>query len=409
MLQDNRRALKACSLTCKAMFASTRHLIHQTLHLTTSNNQRILTPAQKKQYGQKGSYELELQFLSFMAKRGLLKYARHLNIDVACDFSDSPVVPHLCHISSLDRIHTLTIHLRHSVLWRGGVYNSLFRHLRSTLTTLVLCSSTNNVLVLIPQFPNLQNLTLESLHQETWVDPMVSPPPVVSQPPPLRGHLRCASPGPRNPMWLRGFPSLLPGGINFHSVELQGVHCSPGQRILDMCAGSLEKFIVQIDRQGESRGRRDPRVSSPVTPHPKLTALVPNLPGHCELGHLRFRKNVSLHSIVIRAPFSLLSVLNLNLTFACVGLFNDTSLTLSEFVLELSGLPSEFTRKVWGCWDKVDKTFESFLRFRPEFQVVIRTGRVYDRDQFEAQAKERFPLMTKRGRIQFEISPTVDK
>ena len=30
MLQDDGSALRACSLTCKVMFTSTRHLIHQT-------------------------------------------------------------------------------------------------------------------------------------------------------------------------------------------------------------------------------------------------------------------------------------------------------------------------------------------------------------------------------------------
>lgn len=53
--------------------------------------------------------------------------------------------------------------------------------------------------------------------------------------------------------------------------------------------------------------------------------------------------------------------------------------------------------------------FETFLGLRPEFRVVIRTGRVYNRDLFEAQAKERFPLMAKRDRVRFEVSLTVDK
>ena len=42
-LHEDLPALKACSLTCKAMFASTRHLIHQTLCLTPRNNERVLT------------------------------------------------------------------------------------------------------------------------------------------------------------------------------------------------------------------------------------------------------------------------------------------------------------------------------------------------------------------------------
>lgn len=249
MLQENRRALKACSLTCKAMFASTRPLIHQTLHLTTQNNQKILTPTEKKRYAQGGHYELELHILPFMAERGLLKYAKHLNIDARFGFFPYALAPHLRHFSSLDRIHTLTMHSCRFILWRD-IYNSLFTHLYPTLTTLVLYSSTSHLLPFILQFPNLQNLTLESPHYET-LSPSVSTLPVVLRPPPLRGHLRCASSGPMNPMWPREFPSLLQGGINFRSVELQGVHCEQGQQILDMCAGSLEKFTIRIDARGE--------------------------------------------------------------------------------------------------------------------------------------------------------------
>ena len=43
MLHDDLRTLKACSLTCKAMFPSTQHLIHRTLCLTRQNNQSVLT------------------------------------------------------------------------------------------------------------------------------------------------------------------------------------------------------------------------------------------------------------------------------------------------------------------------------------------------------------------------------
>lgn len=46
ILQDDRRGLEVFSLTCKAMFTSTRHLIRQTFDLTWENDwQRTLTPA----------------------------------------------------------------------------------------------------------------------------------------------------------------------------------------------------------------------------------------------------------------------------------------------------------------------------------------------------------------------------
>ena len=50
MLYVDLQALKACSLTCKAMFSSTRHLIHQTLCLNVRNNNSILTREEKDKH-----------------------------------------------------------------------------------------------------------------------------------------------------------------------------------------------------------------------------------------------------------------------------------------------------------------------------------------------------------------------
>lgn len=47
MLHDNIPALEACSLTCRTMFASTRHLIHRTLDLTLRNNEHLFTEEEK--------------------------------------------------------------------------------------------------------------------------------------------------------------------------------------------------------------------------------------------------------------------------------------------------------------------------------------------------------------------------
>ena len=90
VLGDDRRALKPCSLACKAMFTSTRHLIHQTLRVTWANNQKVLTPAESQRYALVVRPNFEPRFLSFMGERGLLKYARHLDISIGTCFSLMP-------------------------------------------------------------------------------------------------------------------------------------------------------------------------------------------------------------------------------------------------------------------------------------------------------------------------------
>ena len=85
---------------------------------------------------------------------------------------------------------------------------------------------------------------------------------------------------------------------------------------------------------------------------------------------------------------------------------------LSTFVLELVSPPPMSTQRsldLWGDWDDIDRLFRSFLLWRPDFRLVIRTGTLSDRDEFEAHVKERFPLMAGRELIRFETFPALDK
>ena len=253
ILQNDMTDLKACSLTCKAMFASTRHLIHQTLHLTKEVNQRILTPEERERYKQGDRRELELRFLSFMGERGLLKYARYLDIRIGVDAPSDILEPHLQYFQSLDRIHTLTIHSYESLLCRE-VYSTYFAQFYPTLTTLVLYFPIDHNRFtpwqFVSQFPNLKNLTLESLWDETRVWTGTQVPPVVAKFPPLRGHLRCAGPGAMIPVWKREFFFDLPNSLNFRSVELQGIYWARAQKILDGCVSSLEELTVHVTGNG---------------------------------------------------------------------------------------------------------------------------------------------------------------
>ena len=97
ILQDDRRGLEACSLTCKAIIASTRHSIHQTLYVTWENDQKTLTLAEKMRYLRGDTLGLDLCFLSFVDGRDLLKYARRLDICAEPGFSPYSLETHLQH------------------------------------------------------------------------------------------------------------------------------------------------------------------------------------------------------------------------------------------------------------------------------------------------------------------------
>ena len=46
---------------------------------------------------------------------------------------------------------------------------------------------------------------------------------------------------------------------------------------------------------------------------------------------------------------------------------------------------------------------------REDFKLIIRTGKLYDRETFEAHAKETFPLSAQRGFIRFETSYSIER
>ena len=178
-LQDDREALEACSLTCKAMFASTRHLVHQTLYVTKETTEVIFTPTKREQYYLGAQHELELRCLSFMGERDLLKCAGHLVIHLEYTVPPHVLEPHLQYLQSLDGVHTLTFRSYISYEWRD-IYNTYFTQLYPTLTTLVLDSPVGHycyVLQFALQFPNLENLTLKSPWDGTVIRPLDSVPP----------------------------------------------------------------------------------------------------------------------------------------------------------------------------------------------------------------------------------------
>jgi hypothetical protein len=246
MLRDDFATLKACSLTCKAMFASTRHLIHRTLYLTPQNNENVLTRGEKKglckQWGYHGH---ELWFLSHVGERGILRYARHVYVRVPQTFAPDNLIPYLHRFQSLDQAHTVTIERFDASLWELH-YKSFFVHFYPALTSLsLLCplGHYRSVLQFALQFPNLDNLSIEGLKGE-WSPPGWTAP-TIDQFPPLRGRLRLAS--VENALrWPVDFANDIRDKVNFRSIELEAeIFGGNAQRVLNACAGVVEDLILE--------------------------------------------------------------------------------------------------------------------------------------------------------------------
>lgn len=242
MLQDDLPTLKACSLTCKAMLASTRHLIHRTLYLTRRNNESV--PQKNKL--PRGSYYHALRFLSYAGERGLLQYTLEVHIRDPF-FTPDTLLPHLHHFQTLDRVHTLIVEHYDVFLW-ANQYKICFAHFYPTLTSLTLRRSFAPYRLLMQfvlQFPNLENLCLELLRDE--LEPLLDStvPPTVDRTPPLHGHLRLAGPGDADP-WPMNFVHELDNRVNFRSVELEDCFGIFARYMLGECGRTLEDLTIIV-------------------------------------------------------------------------------------------------------------------------------------------------------------------
>ena len=245
MLQDDLPSLKACSLTCKAMFISTRHLIHRTLLLTAQNNQSVLTREDKSRYLRRNKHDNELRFLSYLGERGLLRYTRTVHINMARTFIPDTLSPHLHHFQSLDQVHSLAIERYDIVSWADH-YKTCFVHFYPTLTSLTLTRPFNHYRLLLQfalQFPNLENLCFEWLMAEERIRTDLPLPTLIDESPPLRGHLRLAGVD-TVVKWPVDLEHELPNRINFRSVELEGFFGSRAQHTLNACSHTLEELTI---------------------------------------------------------------------------------------------------------------------------------------------------------------------
>lgn len=247
MLLDDSRALKACSLTCKAMFAATRRLIYRKLYLTKRNNESVLTreEADKLHHRRPGYRNVELRFLSLMGERGFLRYAKEVHIRNPGAFTPESLIPHLHYFQSLNQIHTLAIEQYNTFLW-ANYHETYFIHFYPTLTSLTLSRPLARYRPLMRfalQFPKLDNLCLEWLCDQDWTQEDSDVLPIAGPFPPLRGRLRLALGAAIQ--WSTHLTHDLRSRANFRSVEIEteffGTHT---QRVLDICAHTLENLTI---------------------------------------------------------------------------------------------------------------------------------------------------------------------
>lgn len=128
-LDDDFPSLVSCSESCKALFCSTRPLIHRTLCLSTGHlpDRSSSSPDNRAQF----------DVLRFAGRPQVLRYTTRLIIRLGEDFVPENLRPHLQHFRIMQGITSLEIYLL-DVASFLPVFDECFGHVVPTLRSLIL-------------------------------------------------------------------------------------------------------------------------------------------------------------------------------------------------------------------------------------------------------------------------------
>jgi hypothetical protein len=243
MLGNDLPSLKACSLACKTMFVSTRHIIHRKICLTWEKNWELLTVPERQRYIRGERQGIAVRVLSSIAAHGLLQYARHLFININKNFTPANLQPLNHHFQRFDRIQELNIY-RLDTPGFLETFDTYFANFVPTLRSLHLSApagDSRQILDFICRFPHLEDLSLKisSGDSHDWRIWKSGSLPVVKSMPPFRGRLKLYEITAWSGHLLQQLISL-PGKRRFRSIDFRGCNAEVEQPIVDACSGTLE-------------------------------------------------------------------------------------------------------------------------------------------------------------------------
>ena len=247
MLGRDLKSLKACSLTCKALFLSARPFVHKKIYLTSELNWEMLTLPERQRYIREDRQGLVLKTLSGAAAHGLLQFCRHLFIHLNQSFTPTNLQPFNDLFQRFDRVQDLSIYHLHTRCFLEQ-FDTFFTNFVPTLHSLHLDMPTGDgqdILNFVCRFPHLDDLTLKMPSEPShplgaWES---ASPSIAKKIPPFRGRLRLDGIYGRHHHMLRQLISL-PGKRRFRFIDFQGCPAEVEQPIIDALSGTMETLSI---------------------------------------------------------------------------------------------------------------------------------------------------------------------
>ena len=230
-LKDDLSSLTSCSESCKALFHSTRPLIHRTFCL-------IGYPTSRYRFNSLNRAQFDTLRLAERAQ--VFQYTTRLVIRLGNDFIPKNLRPHLQYFHAMRGITSLKIHLPDVASFLPA-FDEYFGNIAPTLRFLTLIHSKTpieNIINFVSRFPLLQDL---GLIESSLANPKPSRPYALPEPttlPPLNGTLGFRGTYP-SMNFLRSLMSVR-GGIHFRSVEMGDARAIPFQETIDACSNTIE-------------------------------------------------------------------------------------------------------------------------------------------------------------------------
>jgi len=240
-LADDRRTLRACSLTSKGLFRSARRIFHRRLRLVgpgcagTSEEREI----RRCEVGNRA----QLFKLSVAAERGLAQYTRELRIMIGGEFTPNNLLPHLPQFQTFALLTSLTLHHFNPTPFLPS-FTRYFGHLAQQMRSLEFIyppGPQDDMMYFISQFPNLEDIGFNPFPQHN-LDPSekynIS---AIRKSPTLGGTLQVTSTNDWRTDSLKSL-TRLPSGLRFRSIEF--LHCTgvDPDIIIRECASTLQSL-----------------------------------------------------------------------------------------------------------------------------------------------------------------------
>ena len=235
-LEDDRPALRACSLTCKVLLRSSRPIIHRRLCVVSRG-----IPHPGDEHEARAANLIRFRTLLAAAECGLTHRTRELTIKIGDDFKPADLQQFLPQFQTFARLTSLTLHNFKPASF-NPVFEQCFGHLVQQIRSLEFVYPSgfrDDLVCFISQFPNLDDLGLHAFPRHFLLPHEEYNAPPVKGSPTLRGTLKIANMTAGGDDFL-GSLTRFPSGLGFRSIEFKRSMGINPNIIIRQCSSTLQ-------------------------------------------------------------------------------------------------------------------------------------------------------------------------